>query len=196
MKIVGVGCGPGMLTEAAIQAIQSAHLIVGSDRALDLVRDILPPHTEVREIDNYKALRTLPDSAVILSTGDPMISGLGYLGGEIIPGISSVQLGAAKTGVTLTNLFLITAHGRDHDQAVADCCEMIAARRKVCIIADPAFPVRTLGQKLTEVDPKAEIIICENLGYPDEQITKGTARNPPAVQGGMFILFVINHGKS
>ena len=196
MKIVGVGCGPGMLTRKAIQAIQSAHLIVGSERALDLVRDVLPSHAEIREIDDYKILRTLPEHAVILSTGDPMISGLGYLGGEIIPGISSVQLGAAKTGVTLTNLFLITAHGRDHDQAVADCCEMIAARRKVCIIADPAFPVRTLGQKLTEVDPKAEIIICENLGYPDEQITKGTARNPPAVQGGMFILFVINHGKS
>ncbi len=190
MKIVGVGCGPGMLTRKAIQAIQSAHLIVGSERALDLVRDVLPSHAEIREIDDYKTLRTLPEHAVILSTGDPMISGLGYLGGEVIPGISSVQLGAAKTGVTLTNLFLITAHGRDHDQAVNDCCEMISAKRKVCIIADPAFPISALGQKLTEVDPEAQIIICENLGYPDECITKGTAKNPPAVQGGMFILFI------
>ena len=190
MKIVGVGCGPGMLTRAAIQAIQSAHLIVGSERALDLVRDVLPTHAEVREIDNYKALRTLPEHAVILSTGDPMISGLGYLGGEIIPGISSVQLGAAKTGVTLINLFLITAHGRDHDQAVTDCCEMISAKRKVCIIADPAFPVSALGQKLANGNPEAQIIICENLGYPDERIVKGTARHPPVAQGGMFILFV------
>ena len=190
MKIVGVGCGPGMLTRAAIQVIQSAHLIVGSERALDLVRDVLPTHADIREIDNYKALRTLPEHAVILSTGDPMISGLGYLGGEVIPGISSVQLGAAKTGVTLTNLFLITAHGRDHDQAVADCCDMISAKRRVCIIADPAFPVSILGQKLADVDPDTQIIICENLGYPDERITKGTARNPPAAQGGMFILFV------
>ncbi len=190
MKIVGVGCGPGMLTRAAIQAIKSAHLIVGSERALDLVRDILPRKAETRVIENYKGLRTLPEHAVILSTGDPMISGLGFLGGEVIPGISSVQLGAAKTGVTLTNLFLITAHGRDHDQAVADCCDMISAKRKVCIIADPAFPVITLGQKLADVDPDTQIIICENLGYPDERITKGTARNPPASQGGMFILFV------
>lgn len=36
MKIVGVGCGPGMLTEEAISAIESADLIYGSERALEL----------------------------------------------------------------------------------------------------------------------------------------------------------------
>jgi cobalt-precorrin-7 (C5)-methyltransferase len=33
MKIVGVGCGPGMLTEQAAQAIRSARFIYGSSRA-------------------------------------------------------------------------------------------------------------------------------------------------------------------
>ncbi|HPP77974.1 cobalt-precorrin-7 (C(5))-methyltransferase [Methanospirillum sp.] len=191
MKIVGVGCGPGMLTEAAIQAIQSSHLIAGSERALELVRGIIPAGAELKPITDFKTLKTLPDHAVILSTGDPMISGLGYLGGEIIPGISSVQLGAAKTKISLTNLFLITAHGRNHDQAVHECCEMIRARRKVCIIADPAFPIHTLGDSLSSIHPDIQIYICENLGYPDERIAKGTAQKPPKVLGIMFILFIV-----
>lgn len=191
MKIVGVGCGPGMLTEAAIQTIQSAHLIIGSERALDLAWEYLPETAEVRTIENYKKLRTLPDNAVILSTGDPMISGLGYLGGEIVPGISSAQLGAAKAGVMLTNLFLITAHGRDYDSAITDCCEMISTNRKVCIIADPSFPINKLARMLSLINPDTQIIVCENLGYQDERITYGTAGTPPAPNSDIFILFII-----
>lgn len=194
MKVVGVGCGPGMLTEAAIQVIQSSYLIAGSERAIDLVREIIPAGAEIKVITDFKILKTLPDHAVILSTGDPMISGLGYLGGEIIPGISSVQLGAAKTKITLTNLFLITAHGRNHEQAVHECCEMIRARRKVCIIADPAFPIHSLGHALSDIHPDIQIFICENLGYPDERIARGTAQEPPKVVGTMFILFIIPEG--
>lgn len=190
MKVVGVGCGPGMLTEAAIIAIKSAMLIVGSDRAIALCRPYLRQGSEIRIIEDYKSLRTLPDHAVVLSTGDPMISGLGYLGGEIIPGVSSVQLGAAKTGISLTNMFIITAHGRDHKQAISECVEMLKAGRKTCIIADPAFPVDTLASSLAIINPRAHIILCENLGYPDERICKGTTQNPPTIQGGMYILFI------
>ncbi len=190
MKIVGVGCGPGMLTEAAIQALRSATLIVGSKRALDIVEAYLPAGADIRIITNYATLKSLPDHAVILSTGDPMVSGLGSLGGEIIPGISSVQLGAAKTGVTLTNIILITAHGRDHERAIQECCDMIQHKKKVCIIADPDFPIEIMSKKLTEIDPEIRITLCENLGYPDERISLGTAQNPPVFQSGMFILFI------
>ncbi|HQA81471.1 MAG TPA: cobalt-precorrin-7 (C(5))-methyltransferase, partial [Methanoregulaceae archaeon] len=37
MKVVGVGCGPGMLTEQAIRAISDATIIFGSKRAIALV---------------------------------------------------------------------------------------------------------------------------------------------------------------
>ncbi|MDD1724464.1 MAG: SAM-dependent methyltransferase, partial [Methanospirillum sp.] len=112
MKIVGTGCGPGMLTEMAIEEIKKAGMIVGSKRAIDLASHYIPPGCDTRIIEDYKSLRSLPDSAVLLSTGDPMLSGLGYLGGDVIPGISSVQYGAAKTGVSLTGLVIISAHGR------------------------------------------------------------------------------------
>ena len=184
-----------MLTESAIKAIQTADLIVGSERAINLVRSHIHPEAECRIIEDYKDLHDLPSHAIILSTGDPMVSGLGYLGGTIIPGISSVQAGAAKTGISLTNILIITAHGRDHEKAIKDCCAMLEEGRKTCIIADPAFPVENLCRRLAQSPVQTRITICENLGYTDERIFEGTAQNPPVPEGNMFILFVTRNAE-
>ena len=77
MKIVGVGCGPGMLTEQAAQTIRPARFIYGSSRAIEMVKKIIPENCTVRSISDYRNLSQLPDNAVILSTGDPMLAGLG-----------------------------------------------------------------------------------------------------------------------
>jgi hypothetical protein len=36
MRIVGVGCGPGMLTEEAIHALKDARRVYGSRRAIEI----------------------------------------------------------------------------------------------------------------------------------------------------------------
>jgi cobalt-precorrin-7 (C5)-methyltransferase len=190
MKIVGVGCGPGLLTEEAILAIKTATLIIGSERALDLARRYIPDKSEVRVIDDYKALKNLPDHAVLLSTGDPMVSGLGYLGGEIISGISSIQYGAAKTGIPLNGMYICSAHGRDHDVVIMECCELLRKIKKIAIITDPSFSIKMFGEKLSQQEPVSYITLCENLGYPDERIVKGTCEKPPIPSGGTYILFV------
>ena len=41
MKIIGVGCGPGMLTEEAIQGSRIAKTIYGSDRAIEIARPFI-----------------------------------------------------------------------------------------------------------------------------------------------------------
>ena len=191
MKIIGTGCGPGMLTEAAISCIKAASHIVGSQRAIDLVTNHITPGCVVEVIEDYKKLRTLPDHTVVLSTGDPMMSGLGYLGGEIIPGISSVQYGAALLGVPLTSLYVITAHGRDPVPALNETQEILASGKNICIITDPSFSIPSLIPVISDISPEIRLITCENLGYPDEVITEGTLNNPPKPQGGMYILFLI-----
>lgn len=190
MKIIGTGCGPGMLTETAIEAIQEADLIVGSRRAIDLAGRYIPAGCEVRIIEDYKSLRSLPDSAVLLSTGDPMLSGLGYLGSEIIPGISSVQYGAAKTGLSLTGLVTITAHGRDPAPAIRNAADLLNRGWNICMITDPSFSLESLAKSLVVTNPEMRIILCENLGYPDERIVTGSAAHVPVPQGGMYILFL------
>ncbi|MFH0966648.1 MAG: cobalt-precorrin-7 (C(5))-methyltransferase [Methanobacteriota archaeon] len=191
MKIVGVGCGPGLLTEQARAVIREATLIVGSDRAISLVREEVSPYCEVREIEDYRALKSLPDEAIVLSTGDPMLSGLGYLPGDVIPGISSVQLGAARLHIPLTGLLILSAHGRDHEEAISMTVEEVSRGRKICLITDPGFQIDTLAKQLLQ-NPDISIIACQDIGYDYEDIIRGTPANPPKPTSGMYILFIFS----
>ncbi len=185
MKIVGVGCGPGMLTEEAIRVLREATLVCGSDRAIALARPHLQAGCEVRAITDYGRLRELPDDAVVLSTGDPMLAGLGALPGDVVPGISSLQVAFARLKIPETRAAVISAHGKDHDRAIADACEEIERRRVVFLVADPAFDLRALAAALP---PACRIAVCEDLGYPGERIAVGTAAEPPAVRGELFVV--------
>ncbi|WP_319579304.1 cobalt-precorrin-7 (C(5))-methyltransferase [uncultured Methanospirillum sp.] len=190
MKIVGVGCGPDLLTCQAEEVIRSATLIVGSERAISLVEKKIPAGCDVRVIEDYKALRSLPGEAVLLSTGDPMLSGLGYLPGEVIPGISSVQLGAARLHTSLTNLLVLTAHGRGHDDAMCTACDEVRRGRSLCLITDPSFKIDSLVKKLHS-HPEYRLVICQDIGYPEEKIIEGTVDVPPKATSGMYILFLL-----
>ncbi len=183
MKIIGVGCGKKMLTEEAIDAIRSAKLIYGSDRALDIAKEYFGSDAEAHEITDYKALRTLPDDAVVLSTGDPMMAGLGYLDGEIISGISSMQCAYARLHVMWTNAAIVNAHGKNHSDAMKLAARDIAAGHSVFIIADPEFSIEELS---TYLPKETKIAVCSNLGYEDEEIAEGTAEHPPKVNHRLF----------
>ncbi|PWR70510.1 cobalt-precorrin-7 (C(5))-methyltransferase [Methanospirillum lacunae] len=190
MKIVGVGCGPNLLTCQAKMVIKSATLIFGSERAIALVQDSIPPECEVKTIEDYRALKSLPDETVLLSTGDPMLSGLGYLPGEVIPGISSVQLGAARLHIPLTNLLVLTAHGRGYDETMHTVCDEVKRDRSLCLITDPEFNIGNLADRLNPY-PDYRLVICQDIGYPEEKIIKGTVDSPPHATSGMYILFLL-----
>ena len=188
MKIVGVGCGPDMMTSTAIGAVESATLIYGSKRAIALAAAYIPEDCEVHTITDYKALRSLPDEAVVLSTGDPMLAGLGYLDGEVIPGISSLSYAAARIHLPLTRVVLVNAHGKDHEKAREEAVSFVKAGRIAVIIADPAFSVETLANTLENSGKRCRVAVCENLGYPDECITTGSSEAPPVPVGNLFIV--------
>jgi len=185
MKIVGVGCGEGMFTKEGENVLAAARILYGSGRAIELVRAFIPKEANVVEITDYKALRTLPDDAVVLSTGDPLMAGLGYLPGEVVCGISSMQTAFARLHAPWTNVAVVNAHGKDHLDAVSRTVQDIAAGHSVFLIADPDFSVEELAHSLPESVP---IAVCEDLGYPYERIAEGTAKNPPAVLSKLFCI--------
>jgi cobalt-precorrin-7 (C5)-methyltransferase len=195
MKVVGTGCGPGMITLEAIEAIGQARRIYGSARAIALVREHIHEACEVREINDYKKLAELPEDSVLLSTGDPMLAGLGGYGSVIIPGISSMQVAFARLRLPLSEAVVVTAHGRDHDEAVSMTAEEVARNRIVFLIADPWFDVKKLAGHLACCGLACEIVLCEELGYPAERIAKGTVAAPPGAKSGMFSLVIGNFGR-
>jgi cobalt-precorrin-7 (C5)-methyltransferase len=190
MKIVGVGCGPGMLTEKAIEAIASAKEIWGSERAIEMVSSYIPSSAEVHGIRDYKALKNLPADAVVLSTGDPMLAGLGYLGGEVIPGISSLQYASAKLGFRLTRTVVVDSHGKDHSGAMERVAEEVYRGYIVFVLPDPDFETDKLAEILHRRYGRIKIALCERLGYPEERISEGDSECPPKAETGLFVLVV------
>ena len=148
MKVVGVGCGPGMLTEQAIAAISRATVILGSKRAIALAATYIPEGCRVEEMTTFRPEMQIPGDAVVLSTGDPQLAGLGYLGGEIVPGISSLQVAAARLGIPLERISVVIAHGKEHDRALAEVAAEADRGKIVFIVADPKFSIAALASAL------------------------------------------------
>ncbi|RPI36641.1 MAG: cobalt-precorrin-7 (C(5))-methyltransferase [Methanoregulaceae archaeon] len=190
MKIIGVGCGPGLLTEQAIKELKRARFAYGSERAIGLARPYLPGNCTVRSIDDYKKLPALPDDTVILSTGDPMLAGLGYLRGEVIAGISSLQVAAARLHIPLSRVAVVVAHGRGHEQGMQDTIEEIQRKKIVFLLADPKFTVSELYNRLALLSLPVQVAVCENLAYPDERIIVGDISSPPHPESGLYSLVI------
>jgi cobalt-precorrin-7 (C5)-methyltransferase len=190
MKIIGVGCGPGMLTEQAIREISRAKILYGSDRSIELAKDHIQKNCIVKTIDDFKNLRRLPDDVVVLSTGDPMLAGLGYLSGDVIPGISSLQVAVSRLHIPLARVSVVVAHGKGHKQGMHDTVEEIKRGKIVFLVADPRFPVQELYNRLSGFSDPLQVAVCENLGYPDERVTIGTIYSPPLPQADLYSLVI------
>jgi cobalt-precorrin-7 (C5)-methyltransferase len=179
MIIVGVGAGPQMLTEQAAMAVARARLIYGSERAIDLVRKHIDAQCTVRIIDDYKKLRHLPDDAVVLSTGDPMLSGLGYLKGEVIPGISSLQVACARLKISELLVVPITVHGRKLEpEAIAF---ELQRGKTVFLLTDVETDMLSLCRYLEARGLHRKIAALSNLGYEQEKIELSDTSSPSSL---------------
>jgi cobalt-precorrin-7 (C5)-methyltransferase len=192
MKIIGVGCGPGLLTEEAIREISRAKLIFGSDRAIKLARSHISFDCSVKTIDDFKNLKKLPPDAVILSTGDPMLAGLGYLSGDVIPGISSLQVAAARLHIPISQVAVVVAHGKGHEKGMQDTIEEIKQGKIVFLLADPKFSVQDLYTRLAVLSLPLKVALCENLGYPEECILIRDIQSPPLPEEPLYSLVIGN----
>jgi cobalt-precorrin-7 (C5)-methyltransferase len=190
MKVVGVGCGPGLLTEQAIAAISGATTIFGSKRAIALAAGYIPRGCRVQEMTTFRPDVQIPDDAIVLSTGDPELAGLGYLGGEIVPGISSLQVAAARLRIPLEQVSVVVAHGKEHGRALAEVASAVDQGKMVFIITDPKFSITALADALAGSGEGVFIAVCEDLGYPGESIRTGTVSEPPVPVSRLFSVMV------
>lgn len=190
MKIVGVGAGPDLLTKEAISAIESAEVIFGSKRAIELAREHI--RCETHEISDY-TLSSLPENAVVLSTGDPMLSGLGKFAqkrDEVIPGISSLQLACSRFRLNIESIAVITAHSSDVDKVKKRLIVELKHGKNVFLLPGPTFGVNEAGAFLRSEGLSGQISICERLSYPDERISTGTVELPPAAGSDLYCIII------
>ncbi len=190
MKIIGVGAAPGLLTREAIIVIESAGVIYGSKRAIELAKEHIK--CEAKILADYD-LQSLPEKSVILSTGDPMLSGLGKFAkstDEIITGISSFQLACSRLHLEIDETAVISAHSKEIEKVKERLLVEIRNGRNVFLLPGPSFGVRDVAEYIKNEGFSKKIYICEELGYPGERIIAGTMDKPPIAQSDMYCVVI------
>ena len=194
-KIYIIGIGPGSseyLTKKAVDTVKTSDYTVGSTRAIDLFDDVnnkiaFNVKDLLDKLEKGVDLAIEGNTVSILSTGDPGFSGV--LNTvirianeknfpeekiEVIPGISSLQLAAARNHIQWDNANVMTFHGREN---IEDILKVINNGKTT--IALPAKKVRDMAQFLLDngVDEHREVVVCERLSYDDEKIVRSTLKD-------------------
>jgi cobalt-precorrin-7 (C5)-methyltransferase len=191
-KLYVVGIGPGSseyLTVKSQKIVESADILMGSRRSLELFKDVDAEKIEIetRKMEEMMKLAVSNvgegKSVALLSTGDPGFSGVlkpilklinGLEGGidvEVVPGVSSIQICAAKLQIPWDDSNIVTLHGKGNSE---DVLKLVDNGKPTIIL--PNRSVEELADFLSDngVDPEREIAVCEKLSYPDEKIVKTT----------------------
>lgn len=189
LKLVGIGPGsPDYITQIAKESVKNAEFVIGAKRALDLFHDYISGESLRLTAHNIKEGLTfgiesaqLGKNVVILSTGDPGFSGL--LGSllkfagkdvdvDVIPGVSSVQVCAARLRMRWDTADLISFHADVSPEKKLRLVESVKARKKVILLPDPtSFVPSDVARILIEhgLDRKTSVSVCENLTLENEQ---------------------------
>lgn len=203
-KLYIVGIGPGSeeyLTLKAKNTVESSDIVIGSKRALDLFKE------DIQKIElNAKNIQNMMEEAVqlvkggksvsLLSTGDPGFSGIlkpvlklnEDTDIEVIPGISSVQLCAAKLKIPWDEANLITLHGKGISKHIL---EVIDNGKPTIIL--PNFKPAELADFLIEngVNEERKTAICERLSYNNEKIIETSLKDILEMEFSYMCVMVI-----
>lgn len=189
--ISAVGIGPWGRQELTFKAkglIDSADCLLGSERQLEVVRDLDAAPGELDEIAHprakeivYKDLKDLcahleahsGKSFVVLASGDPSFYGIakylcdkfGKAQVDIVPGISSVQYLFAKAQVDMNDIYMTSGHGRPLNM------EKVMLMEKTVILTDGKLGPFQIAEKVLSYGEDPLMIIGESLGSEEEQIT-------------------------
>jgi len=180
ITIVGVGDdgSPG-LSQQATEVIARATKLYGSTALLERFCDaavdqqVLGP-----DLDRLASeLESAPAGSVVLASGDPLFYGtarflcerLGKETFEVIPHVSSMQLAFARVKENWDEAYLTNVVNQPLDRIV----EKIRTAEKVGLFTSQEVPPSRIAELLLSKGIYYfTAYVCENLGAPDERVTK------------------------
>jgi len=175
------------MTERGKELLRNADIVYGSRRAFELIDFELKEKRILGRFDNSVfeeiAREGKEKEIVVLSTGDPMVAGLGRkfremgVKVEIEPGISSVQVALAKLKVDLSEVVVVDCHARDFDSSILDFLK----HRHLLILADRRFDLTKLGDR--------RVAVLENLCMEGESVREGFA-DSVEIKSDYAVIFV------
>ena len=187
MKVTLLGFGggtPDTLTIQARRALDESEVILGAQRLLDALPETAQRVSAVtaKEVLNRLQKLDCAQAAVVFSGDSGFYSGARLLlplleengfETEVLPGLSSVQLLAARLGRPWQDWRLVSAHGVDCD-AVA---EVMGDKPVFFLTGGTQGPAELCCQLVRAGLGDLEVTVGENLSIPGEKITIGTAED-------------------
>lgn len=191
---VGVGPGtPADMTERAAGLVADADVIVGFETVLDVVRE----RTDADLLhcgydDQTGTLATFADrvnageTGLAAFAGDPSVSGYQFLGRleravddsvRVVPGVSSVQVAAARARTPLEQTTIVSMHRRGDVTGPLD--RLVTAARSehvVCLPRPGDWPAPEIAERLKRggVDAGRTALVLERLTLPNERVIRTT----------------------
>ncbi|MFA6001056.1 MAG: precorrin-6y C5,15-methyltransferase (decarboxylating) subunit CbiE [Thermoleophilia bacterium] len=199
-----VGAGPGtreLLTWQARRIIDSCHYFTGGRRLLKLAPDNAETHVISADLDAIRAFiaeKLKKGDVCVLASGDPgcysiMPFLMEYFKDDIrvTPGISSMQLLAARLGIPWQDWTLISLHGRD---AFIDTVSRVMPTLFFC---DKDNSPQDLARQLLEKMNDCAAAVGSDLGMDGENIFQGTlAQTAHGTYPGNSLLLVLPSGNT
>ncbi|XUX00720.1 MAG: precorrin-6y C5,15-methyltransferase (decarboxylating) subunit CbiE [Dehalogenimonas sp.] len=200
-KVYIMGVGPGSsdwITPASLAAIEQSDWIIGWEldfkplgKLPDGKRIIFQTCADYKQVIEKTALEAFSAhaSVAILKTGDPLIAPAGLeelkrifskFDMRIIPGISTIQLTAAKVPVSLSDCQIFTYHPLPHDGGR----DLRLKRKRMVSAFERGFNLLVLtgvrqSPKQTAsflihagIDNRTPCLVCQNPGQLQETITR------------------------
>lgn len=202
ITLIGLGGGgSGALTKQAHERLRRAQIIVGARRLLDaLPEDCAGERVEaVRYADIFAILQQHADQVccAVYSGDTGFYSGARGLlellrqegmEAEVLPGISSVQLMAAKLGQPWHAWKLVSAHGVACDPVI----EVMDGRPVLFLTGGGEQSPAALCRQLTQAGLGAlEAAVGENLSYDNERVITGCAAELAAQEFALLSVLLV-----
>ncbi len=203
MTIIGVGPGdPQMLTLRAQQAIRSADLVVGFRTVLNVVEqwagdaELCPMSYRDQEqvLDYAQEQVRSGKTCVVCAWGDLNVSARELIERvqrragrvELIPGVSSIQFAAARTGIYMEESIFVTLHKRADTSGDLDELRhhLNEGLRNIILLPRPfdLMPPLIAGNLVEAGVPgDRPVIVYQRLTFDDEQAWRGTLEQCAAI---------------
>ena len=195
--IVAVGPGDnGFLTLKGKQTIEEADLVAGFETVLNVIRPFATKaelcsmaYRDQEEVLDYAVDKVINEgkSLVVCAWGDLNVSAKELLDRvrkrvdhvDLVPGISSVQIAMARTGISLEHTVFVTLHTRAGTETALD--ELIhylkEGQRNVILLPRPydLMPAGITSGILSKgVGGNRQMTVFQRLTHEDEQRWDGT----------------------
>lgn len=189
---VGIGPGsPAHRTARANQIIDDADALIGFRSVLEYLGDGLPAAVfpcdygnQATQIERFAGRVHDGDAGAIAAMGDPSVSGRQFVDRvadaldrpvRIVPGISSVQVAAARAGIALEETTIVSLHRRGPLERDLARLRRDVCRRHLIVLPHPTeWHPPAIAEHLLSMGAPAtlETAVFEHLTLPEAATTR------------------------